>query len=48
MHSATIAFAKLRSDEKRIAAQITKSVPAQQVPDAVPLPSADAAREAGG
>ena len=41
-----IAFAKLRSDEKRIAAQITKSVPAQRVPDAVPLPSADAAASA--
>ena len=38
-----IAFAKLRSDEKRIAAQITKSVPSEPLPDAVPLPSADAA-----
>ena len=41
-----IAFAKLRKDEKRIAAQITKSVPAERVPDAVPLPSADAAANA--
>jgi len=41
-----IAFAKLRKDEKRIAAQITKSVPSQRVPDAVPLPSADAAASA--
>ena len=41
-----IAFAKLRSDEKRIAAQITKSVPAQHDSDAVPLPSADAAASA--
>ena len=38
-----IAFAKLRSDEKRIAAQITTSVPSKPLSDAVPLPSADAA-----
>ena len=41
-----IAFAKLRADETRIAAQVTKSVPAQQVPDAAPLPSADEAASA--
>ena len=41
-----IAFAKLRADEKRIAAQVTKSLPAEQVSDAVPLPSADAAARA--
>lgn len=41
-----IAFARLRSDEKRIAAQVTTSVPAERVPDAVPLPSADLAARA--
>jgi glutamate-1-semialdehyde aminotransferase/ribulose-5-phosphate 4-epimerase/fuculose-1-phosphate aldolase len=41
-----IAFAKLRKDEKRIGAQVTKAVPAQLVPDAVPLPSADLAARA--
>jgi glutamate-1-semialdehyde 2,1-aminomutase len=41
-----IAFAKLRSDEKRIAAQITRSLPAAPLSDAVPLPSADAAAAA--
>ena len=41
-----IAFAKLRTDEKRIAAQVTKSVPADRLPDAVPLPSADEAASA--
>jgi glutamate-1-semialdehyde 2,1-aminomutase len=37
-----IAFAKLRKDEKRIAAQITKAVPPVRVPVAEELPSADA------
>ena len=37
-----IAFSKLRSDEKRIAAQVLASVPVDAVPDDVPLPSADA------
>jgi glutamate-1-semialdehyde aminotransferase/ribulose-5-phosphate 4-epimerase/fuculose-1-phosphate aldolase len=41
-----IAFAKLRADEKRIAAQVTKSVPAERVPAAAPLPSADEAASA--
>jgi glutamate-1-semialdehyde 2,1-aminomutase len=36
-----IALAKLRSDEKRIAAQITESVPPVRVPVAEELPSAD-------
>ncbi len=38
-----IAFARLRADEKRIAAQVTKALPPHDFPDAVPLPSADAA-----
>ncbi|MFY1699696.1 aminotransferase class III-fold pyridoxal phosphate-dependent enzyme [Solwaraspora sp. WMMA2101] len=38
-----IAFTKLRSDEKRIAAQITESVPPVRVPVEEQLPSADAA-----
>jgi glutamate-1-semialdehyde 2,1-aminomutase len=38
-----IAFAKLRSDQKRIAAQITEAVPPVRVPAAEELPSADAA-----
>jgi glutamate-1-semialdehyde 2,1-aminomutase len=37
-----IAFAKLRKDEKRIAAQITESVPPERVPAQESLPSADA------
>lgn len=37
-----VAFHKLRSDEKRIAAQITKAVPPVRVPAEKPLPSADA------
>jgi glutamate-1-semialdehyde 2,1-aminomutase len=41
-----VAFAKLRADEKRIAAQVLKSLPSQTVPDAVPLPSADEAAAA--
>lgn len=41
-----IAFAKLRADEKRVAAQVTTSVPVDRVPDAVPLPSADRAARA--
>ncbi len=36
-----IAFTKLRADEKRIAAQITRSVPPVRVPAAEELPSAD-------
>ncbi len=36
-----IAFAKLRGDEKRIAAQVTRSLPPEPVADAAPLPSAD-------
>jgi hypothetical protein len=38
-----IAFAKLRSDEKRIGAQVTKSLPVQEVSTQSPLPSADEA-----
>ena len=38
-----IAFTKLRKDEKRIAAQITESVPPVRVPADEELPSADAA-----
>ena len=44
-----IAFAKLRGDEKRIAAQITKSMPVEPVGSLVelaPLPSADEAASA--
>ncbi|HEX2892698.1 MAG TPA: aminotransferase class III-fold pyridoxal phosphate-dependent enzyme [Marmoricola sp.] len=37
-----IAFTKLRKDEKRIAAQITESVPPVRVAEPEPLPSADA------
>ena len=37
-----IAFTKLRSDEKRIAAQVERSVPPVRVRDQDPLPSADA------
>ena len=37
-----IALTKLRADEKRIAAQITESVPPVRVPQAEDLPSADA------
>ena len=37
-----IAFTKLRTDEKRIAAQITESVPPVRVAEAEVLPSADA------
>lgn len=37
-----IAFTKLRKDEKRIAAQITESVPPVRVATSEPLPSADA------
>jgi glutamate-1-semialdehyde 2,1-aminomutase len=37
-----VAFVKLRKDEKRIAAQITESVPPVRVPSAEQLPSADA------
>lgn len=37
-----VAFTKLRKDEKRIAAQITESVPPVRVPSAEQLPSADA------
>lgn len=37
-----IAFTKLRKDEKRIAAQVTASVPPVRVAAAEPLPSADA------
>lgn len=37
-----IAFTKLRKDEKRIAAQITESVPPVRVAAGEPLPSADA------
>lgn len=37
-----IAFQKLRSDEKRIGAQVSQSVPPAQVDEALPLPSADA------
>jgi glutamate-1-semialdehyde aminotransferase/ribulose-5-phosphate 4-epimerase/fuculose-1-phosphate aldolase len=37
-----IAFSKLRKDEKRIAAQITESVPPERVPAEEALPSADA------
>jgi glutamate-1-semialdehyde aminotransferase/ribulose-5-phosphate 4-epimerase/fuculose-1-phosphate aldolase len=36
-----VAFAKLRADEKRIAAQITEAVPPVRVPSAEELPSAD-------
>ena len=41
-----IAFTKLRSDEKRIAAQVERSVPPVRVPAQDPLPSADAAAAA--
>ena len=41
-----VAFRKLRSDEKRIAAQITAAVPPVRVPAAEPLPSADAVADA--
>ncbi len=37
-----VAFTKLRKDQKRIAAQITKSVPPVRVDEAESLPSADA------
>ncbi len=37
-----VAFTKLRKDEKRIAAQITESVPPVRVPPVEALPSADA------
>jgi glutamate-1-semialdehyde 2,1-aminomutase len=41
-----IALAKLRADEKRIAAQITRGVPALRAPAGEELPSADAVAEA--
>ncbi|WP_088320093.1 aminotransferase class III-fold pyridoxal phosphate-dependent enzyme [Kineosporia sp. R_H_3] len=41
-----IAFTKLRSDEKRIAAQVERSVPPVRVAAQAPLPSADAAAAA--
>jgi glutamate-1-semialdehyde aminotransferase/ribulose-5-phosphate 4-epimerase/fuculose-1-phosphate aldolase len=40
-----VAFAKLRTDEKRIAAQVTKSLPSEAVPTPDPLPSADEAAQ---
>jgi glutamate-1-semialdehyde aminotransferase/ribulose-5-phosphate 4-epimerase/fuculose-1-phosphate aldolase len=40
-----IAFAKLRKDEKRIAAQITEAVPPVRVPEDEDLPSADEVAE---
>src|SRR5207248_5238175 len=41
-----IALTKLRADEKRIAAQITRGVPALRAPAGEELPSADAVAEA--
>src|SRR6185437_9728686 len=41
-----IALTKLRADEKRIAAQITRGVPALRAPAGEELPSADAVAQA--
>ncbi|HET9022754.1 MAG TPA: aminotransferase class III-fold pyridoxal phosphate-dependent enzyme [Ornithinibacter sp.] len=41
-----VAFAKLRGDEKRIAAQVTRSLPVEMVVADAPLPSADEAARA--